>query len=361
MMRRLLASASAPRIEPAPPRAVWWLAGSALVVGAASWLWALHLGDEHDVATAATAASSRFPWAKADADGETRTNASPRWQTGLEELPRSLAGTEVDGQLEADAAGHLKLTRGVRNVFDYFLSTVGEDSLAHVRARLVAYITSHLPPTAAREAEALLDHYLAYEQDQGQAAAQAGSAATALTLDAVSQRFDTLQALRAKHFSAAERAAFFADDEALDRYTLARLRVLQDSSLTSAEKARRLSELTAGLPPAMRADQTVAETVQNLQAITADWKARGGSPQELRSAREQLVGPDATARLEALDRQRSEWAARLQSYQAQRKSLLTDATLSGVQREQALTQLRSRLFSPQEQLRVQTLVDTSPP
>lgn len=356
-MRWLSAPKQTVRIEPAPHRAVWWLAGAAVLVGVASLLWASRVSHEQD---AATAASPSFPWAKADADGNVRASDAPHWQSGLEQLPRSLAGTEVDGQLEADAAGHLKLTRGVRNLFDYFLSTVGEDSLANVRARIVAYITSHLPPLAASEAEALLDHYLAYEQDQGQAAREAGSNATALSLDAVSQRFDTLQALRARHFSAPERAAFFADDEALDRYTLARLRVLQDGSLTPSDKARRISELTAGLPPTMRADLTVADTVQNLQAITADWKTRGGNPQELRAAREQLVGPDAADRLEALDRKRSEWSAKLQSYQAQRKTLQADATLSAPQREQALAQLRSQLFSPQEQLRVQMLAEATP-
>lgn len=344
------------KTEPARHREVPWLMVALLLIGGACLLWSRTFGQKP---ATDTAASASFPWARADANGKLPANASPQWRTGLEDLPRSLTGTEVDGQLEADAAGHLKLTRGVRNLFDYFLSTVGEDSLGNVRARLVAYITSHLPPTAAREAEALLDHYLAYEQEQGQAAQQAGSNATSLSLDAVSQRFDTLQALRAKHFSAPERAAFFADDEALDRFTLARLRVLQDSTLTPADKARRISELTAGLPPAMRADLSVADTVQNLQAITADWKTRGGSPQELHTAREQLVGPDATARLEALDRQRSEWSAKLQSYQDQRKTLLADATLSAPQREQALAQLRGQLFSPQEQLRVQALAEAS--
>lgn len=345
------------RIEPASHRKVWWLASAAVVVSAAALLWASHAGRQHALATSASPA---FPWSKADAGSDARADTTPRWQSGLEQLPRSLAGTEVDGQLEADAAGHLKLTRGVRNLFDYFLSTVGEDSLANVRARIVAYITSHLPPLAASEAQALLDHYLAYERDQGQAARDAGNNATALSLDAVSQRFDTLQALRAKHFSAAERAAFFADDEALDRYTLARLRVLQDGSSTPAEKARRISELSTGLPPAMRADLTVADTVQNLQAITADWKAHGGSPQELRAAREQLVGSEAADRLEALDRKRSEWSAKLQSYQTQRKTLLADATLSAPQREQALAQLRGQLFSPQEQLRVQAMDVATP-
>ncbi len=357
-MRWLSAPQPVVRNEPAPLRTVRWLAAIALLAGAASLLWASHIGRQRDAAAAATAANASFPWAKADARGD--APVAPLMQSGLEQLPRSLAGTEVDGQLEADAAGHLKLTRGVRNLFDYFLSTVGEESLANVRTRIVAYITSHLPLTAAREAEALLDHYLAYEQDRGQAAREAGSNATALSLDAVTQRFDTLQALRARHFTVPERAAFFAEDEALDRFTLARLRVLQDSSLTPADKARRISELTTGLPPAMRADQTAADTVQTLQAVTADWKARGGSPQELRAAREQLVGPDAADRLEALDRKRSEWSARLQSYQAQRKTLLADATLSAPQREQALTQLRGQLFSPQEQMRVQALDGATP-
>lgn len=355
-MSWLSAPKQAVRIEPAPHRTVWWLAGATVLVGAAALAWASHASRQQAETTAASPGS--FPWAKADAGGDVR--ATPRWQTGLEQLPRSLAGTDVDGQLEADASGHLKLTRGVRNLFDYFLSTLGEDSLVNVRARIVAYITSHLPTLAASEAEALLDRYLAYEQDQGQAAREAGSNATALSLDAVSQRFDTLQALRSKHFSAPERAAFFADDEALDRFTLARLRVLQDNTLTPADKARRISELTAGLPAAMRADLTVADTVQNLQAITADWKARGGSPQELRAAREQLVGPDAADRLEALDRKRGEWSAKLQSYQTQRKTLLADATLSAPQRDQALAQLRGQLFSPQEQLRVQALDGATP-
>lgn len=357
-MTRGLAATQAPaQARSAPSNKTWWLTAAVMLLTSTGLWWARpHTPPGNQPSDAA---GLRFPWNKADTQtASAAIAATPHFKTGLEQLPRSLVGTSVDGQLEADAAGHLKLTRGVRDLFDYFLSLIGEEPLLTVRARLLAYIHAHLPPTAAAEAAALLDHYLAYKTAEGQAAQQAGGNANALTLDAVTQRFDTLQTLRTQYFSVAEREAFFADDEALDRYTVARLKVLQDTSLSPADKARRINELTANLPPALRASLSVADTVQTLDALTADWKARGGSPQELRAAREQLVGPEAANRLEALDRQRSAWTIKLQSYDAQSQALQTDATLSDTQRQQALAQLRHQLFTPQEQLRLQALRGT---
>jgi hypothetical protein len=84
--------------------------------------------------------------------------------TGTEGLPNSLQGTEVDGELEVDANGHLKITNGVRHVFDYFLSAIGEEPLETILARIRAYIRHKLPNMAAGEAEQLLDNYIAYKR-----------------------------------------------------------------------------------------------------------------------------------------------------------------------------------------------------
>ena len=42
----------------------------------------------------------------------------------LTSMPASLDGTDVDGELAADAQGNLVITVGVRRVFDYFLSVI---------------------------------------------------------------------------------------------------------------------------------------------------------------------------------------------------------------------------------------------
>lgn len=308
------------------------------------------------------APDTAFGWIRPEAVGAEKVaeQAWPVLRTGLEGLPRSLAATEVDGGVQADAAGHLKLDRGLRHLFDYFLSLVGEEPLARVRERIVAYLRAHLPASAAAEGAHLLDRYLAYEAargQQGQGAPHDG--APDMSLSTLAQRMAQIRALRQGYFSAAERQAFFSDEEVFDRYTLDKLAVMQDSSLSPPDKAQRLHQLVEALPAEMRASMTAVDAYEDLSELTRDWRAGGGTPEALRDARLQLVGTEATVRLEALDRQRAQWAQRLQNYQSQKAKLASDASLSSLQREQALRQLQTSLFSDQERLRL-SAIDGAP-
>lgn len=310
----------------------------------------------------AQASGPAFSWIKpgAESAGVATDQALPALRTGLEALPHSLVGTEVDGSAQADAAGHLKLDRGLRNLFDYFLSLLGEEPLARVRERIVAYLRAHLPASAAAEGVNLLDRYLAYEAargQQGQGDARDGS--PDVSLSTLSQRMAQAKVLRQGYFSVAERQAFFGDEEAFDQYTLNKLAVMQDSSLGAVDKAQRLQQLTQALPAELRTSLTAVDSYEDLSALTADWKARGGTPEALHEARVQLVGPEATGRLEALDQQRAQWAQRVQSYQGQKARLMTDASLSPLQREQGVRQLQASLFNEQERLRL-SAIDGAP-
>jgi lipase chaperone LimK len=275
--------------------------------------------------------------------------------TGLEGLPPSLAGTLVDGAVSADAAGHLRLDRGVRNLFDYFLTLVGEEPLPRVRARLLAYLQQRLPLKAAGEAQALLDRYLAYQAASGQAGSADPRGSQDLSAQAVAQRHAVLKSLRQQYFSALEYQAFFGDEEAQDRYAIERLAVMQDDSLGAVEKAQRMRDLINTLPRDLQDHLSVMDRYQDLQAITSQWRASGGDAQALRVARVQMVGADAADRLEVLDKQREQWAARVQAYQAQQGRIMDDNSLSQSQREQALSQLMSSSFNAQERLRVTSL------
>lgn len=333
-----------------------WPIGWVLVGGAlAAALWVASAGRDTRAAAADAKADGPGFWSRSVQAPSAATSAAP-FNTGLEQLPRSLEGTEVDGAAEADAAGHLKPDFALRRLFDYFLSTVGEEPQARVRERLQAWLRSNLPPLAAREAMNLLDRYLAYQQARGemgqggQGTATNGSADA--SLDLLQQRFDALRVLRQQHFSPAEAAAFFGDEEAEDRYTLQRLGVLRDASLSPADKAQRLKQLAASLPPALQAAMTVEDKVRDLNAVTQEWRDKGGTPQELREARVQLVGVEAADRLEALDQRRAQWAQRVIAYREQRAAMLSDASLSPSQRQQAMELLRGRSFTQQELLRL---------
>lgn len=289
------------------------------------------------------------------ADDAAPVVAPVHFATGLERLPRSLRDTEVDGELEADSNGLLRITRGVRNLFDYFLSAQGEEPLETILQRLRAYIRQQLPLAAATEAERLLDNYMAYKKGLAQLQDIPSPGSGPVDTAAVRRRLQQVEALRAQYLSPTVIAAFYGDEDAYDRYTLARLDILQNPKLTPQERAQQLSSAEEQLPAALRESINVIARVQDLDALTQDWRKRGGSTAELRQIREQLVGPDATGRLEALDQQRAAWDQRMSAWYSERAALLGNRSLGEQDRQAQLDMLRAQRFTAEERQRVESL------
>lgn len=131
--------------------------------------------------------------------------------------------------------------------------------------------------------------------------------------------------------------------------------MLQNKGLSEKQRAQQLAMLQQQLPSAIQQPLKVANSVQDLNALTADWNKRGGTAQELRDIREALVGPDAADRLEALDSENSDWERRMSGWLSQRDALLATTGLSESDKQAQVSQLRSKLFNAEELLRVQAL------
>lgn len=273
------------------------------------------------------------------------------FRTGLEDLPASLRGTDVDGSLEEDAAGNLKITRGVRNLFDYFLSARGEQPDAVLQDRMRAYIRSHLKTTAAQQALSLMTSYLTYMQQLDEAM----KAMPADNLDALKARLAAIERMRAANFAPDVVTAFFGEDSMYDHYSLDKLGVMADASLSPLQKAARLKELRQALPAEMRDNMGAAEQVQVLNDVTAQWKQTSGNAAELRAIRESMVGRPATDRLEALDREEHAWTERVSSYLRARTDLINDPTLADAVKQQRIAALRNSSFTGPDQIRAAAL------
>ncbi|WP_374592763.1 lipase secretion chaperone [Aquabacterium sp.] len=278
------------------------------------------------------------------------------FKTGLEQLPASLQGTDVDGELPVDSSGHLRVVRGVRNCFDYFLSTIGEEPVQQVRERLQAYVRNQLKEPARAEALDLLNRYLDYRAALEQLVQQGGGQ-PASSVEALRARLAQQLSLRQQRFSPTEHAAFFADEEQLGNYSVASLLIVRDASLSARDKAARLHELNATLPPELQEAVSARERYDQLTAVTQELRAQGASAEAVRAARVQIVGAEAADRLDALDAQRANWQSRLQAFQTQRAALMSDASLSESQRRQAIDQLATRSFNATERARAQALTD----
>lgn len=272
--------------------------------------------------------------------------------TGVEDLPQSLQGTEVDGGLEVDANGQLKITRAVRNLFDYFLSAQGEEDRDRLVQRIRAYIHFHLKGVAAGQAEHLLGQYLLYQQ------ALKGLPPVAVEQQDYQQiraQMQQIRDLRSRYFDRVTQAAFFEDEQAYDDYTLARLEILNDPQRSTALKSSQLKELARQQPVSLQEDLRVLNQYQDLTALTQEWRDHGGSPAQLRQIREQIVGAAAADRLEALDQENGQWDQRIDVYMRQRAQILQQPGLAPVDQQRAITELRGRLFDSRERLRLDAI------
>lgn len=294
---------------------------------------------------------------KTSTAGNRAGTPTPVFKTGLENLPFSLQGTDVDGHFTLTPDGHLAITPDVRRIFDYFLTTVGEEPLATVEARLEAYINSQLPPEAAAEARHLLDQYLDYRQALGDMEAGSSVAAGDSTDNLATLRSSLAQreALRNQYLDPQVNSAFYANESAYDHYTLDRLAIQQDGSLSAAQKTQALADLKQTLPEPLQEMNDAVSQFQSLDQLEAACRERQCSPAELHQTRASLVGEEAADRLEALDHEEANWQTQLNGWLTDRDAILADKSLAPADRQAQIDNLRNSRFPADQLTRVEAL------
>lgn len=327
--------------------------GTALFVGLwiDSKLW--HRSGSEDIVDAALqAVRGESLWFKADT-GYTAaaTGAKPPFKSGTENLPRSLQDTAVPDGLAEDASGRLIVSPGLRDIFEYFLSAVVDEPPATIHARLLAYIQSHVGSKAAQQALGILDQYGAYKLALPNLAKNYAGERP----DQVSARLAAIHNLRRASLGPEVAQAFFGEEESWVGFTLNRGEILQNSHLSPQQKTARIAELQSKL--STHVQESIATTVmlQSLEDVQAEWKMRGGTPDELRAARETIVGKNGAARLEALDRANAAWEVRISAHLAQRAHILADASIAQEMKGKRIEALRRQNFSSEEQARAVAL------
>lgn len=259
--------------------------------------------------------------------------------------------TEINCQLKRDGSNRLVVNEQTRNCFEYFLTQYGEKSIAQIDQDFKAYLAASLTDPALSQTTDLWQRYLKYREALGTLPEPAGPKNELAYFQSV---FASRMALRQRFFSAPEIEGLFGSEDLYNQYTLNRMRILNNNALSDVEKAKQLRALFDQLPTDWKANLEQLSTLDDLRQLTASIKRKGGSAQELHDMRTQLVGPEATTRLENLDTQRTAWKVTVTQYLDARQSIL-DSSMSDSAKQKAIESLRNSTFSrQQDQVRIQT-------
>ncbi|OXL18546.1 lipase secretion chaperone [Psychrobacter sp. DAB_AL32B] len=291
-------------------------------------------------------------------DKITNSDNLSRFTTGLEQLPNSLKGTDVDGGIIIDENRQLVVTEGLRRLFDYFLSAMGEEDEATIIARVEAYIRSHTPEPAASSAIQIFQQYVNYLKGLDDLQANYGSLqmqttqAGKLDLNLIAQRRQDVNRLRQQLFDQPTIEAFFGGEDAYEDYSVAMLSIEQDTGLDEAQKKARREDYISRLP-----DGDIKQNFQQqanfgeLTQRTEEMKAKGASAEELFAMRRGLVGEAAASRLAEVDTREADFDNRFNQYQAKRQALINSAGNEAGARAQ-IEQLERSQFNEDERKRL---------
>jgi len=264
---------------------------------------------------------------------------------------KSQQDTEVNCQLKIDSSQHLVVNSQTRDCFEYFIAQYEENDLEQIKIHFGKFIQGQYLEPARSQIMDLWTRYLKYRE---QLADIQAPSAKQQDKNYFQKIFNSIQDIRKRFFSASEIEGLFSSEDIYQNYTLDRMQILEDSSLSEIEKARKLKERFEELPEDWQHNLQELSKLDDLHTLTKQIKARNGSAEELRQMRTALVGAEATQRLETLDTQRNAWQQRVTSYLDSRDEIIK-SNMSDSAKNQAIQQLRQQQFnSSQEQLRLRT-------
>lgn len=232
------------------------------------------------------------------------------------------------------------LTPDLRYQIEAMLLDAGDATTPEeLKLRLSQLVRKHFGADLATRALALAERYVDYRVALGTLKAPRPDDPTALR-----NSLNARERLRERYFAPEEHEALFARESALDRYTLARLEIQHNTGLTAEEKARALKDAETELPPEQRADRAHAVAHLGAAVQTQDFEARGVDDRTRYQLRSATYGTDAAQALARLDHEERAWNQKLDDYAAAKAQAHDPGQMQA---------LRERLFTPQEQLRLE--------
>ena len=253
----------------------------------------------------------------------------------------SLQGTRPDGAVHVAPDDSIVADAQLIELFDYYLSTVGEKSPAAVRAEIERELDRTLRPAAAAAAKRVLTRYIAYRQ--ALAGLQADRRLAGPDAAALKRRLNALRGLRAQYFSPREIAAIFGREDAANAEALTRMQIRDDRTLSAQQKQARLAALDAGLPADVRAAREAPLKIVRVQEEAERLRDGGAGEEEVFRLRAEAFGAGAAQRLADVDREEVAWKRRIDAYLAERRGLHDEASVAA---------LRNRMFSEDERRRL---------
>lgn len=271
----------------------------------------------------------------------------------VERKPNSLQDVPSPSPLGLDQNGHLIVDMRVRNLFEHYLSAIGEEDLDSIILRIKYDLSSQLDKNSLDEALEVMTGYLQYRNYLGVLKNDfaADNSDRQYDLDAVRNTKLAARDARISFLSEAAIEGMFAQDDEYDDYMMARARVMADSALSPEEKVQQVAEITSLAPAWIAESYAPSQRFDSVRSQTKLLVDSGAGESEVYALRDQVYGAEAAERLSTLDARRADWQNKVDAYRVELDSLLAGSNLDELGQD-VLSSLRAQFFEGPELQRI---------
>lgn len=268
-------------------------------------------------------------------------------------IPKSLEGIDLNIALPLDSAGNLIVGMELKDLFELYLSAMGEEELDDILLRIQYALAQQLTSPALEQGYDALKRFIDYKVELANLEKQPVHENLS-ELDNIRRQKEILATIQQEYFTPIESDALFAAETEYDTFMLAHLTIQQNEQLSVEEKQHQVEALERSLPEDIRAGRENAMAPAKMYQQAEAMKAEGKTSAEIYYMRAQSLGDEAATALAQLDQQREHWQQRLESFKARYESISTSG-LSKEDQKSAVNDLLDRDFDATESIRVRAL------
>jgi lipase chaperone LimK len=268
-------------------------------------------------------------------------------------LPKSLVDIDLNIALPLDGDGNLIVGMELKDLFELYLSAMGEEMLDDILLRIQNALALQLSAPALAQGYDALKRFIDYKVELANLEQQPRDN-TLSELDNIRRQKEILTTIQQEYFTPIESDALFAAEAEYDAFMLDHLTIQQNTELTAIEKQQQVNALEASLPEDIRVGRERTMAPARIYQQANVMRSEGKTSADIYQMRAQSLGEDAAIALAALDQTRDQWQQRLDAFNATYNSISASG-LSETDQETAVNALLARDFDATESIRVRAL------
>jgi lipase chaperone LimK len=272
-------------------------------------------------------------------------------------LPQSLIDSPPPSALDINEQGQLIINMKVKRLFEFYLSAMGEDTLAECILRIRHNLSQQLKADALATALNLLEGFLQYQNHIGEIKNDflARYEDQSYKLERVSEMKRSVRESRSLFFSEQANIAFYKQEDEYDDYMLKKVAIRSDNTLTIKQKRAHQALLNNASPQWITQQDQQANLVSQVQVQEKALRENGGDDLAIRQLRVANYGEQGAKNLAVLDQQRAQWSNRVAQYHLESQQIQINSAYTQQEINQLLGDIRQQHFSGSELIRISAL------